>query len=103
MLLGMVTHPYFAEQTIAKSRHHRQEIKMYDDSPTGGSSPVCSSACTTSIPSAAISRARWSIAEITPEMLYDSGKAFYAPGNMVLGCRQHYHGADLWLPVSATA
>ena len=25
-----------------------------------------------------------SIAEITPEMLYDSCKAFYAPGNMVL-------------------
>ena len=45
VLLGMVTHPYFTEQTIAKEQ--------------GIIGPACSSACTTSIPSAAISRARW--------------------------------------------
>ena len=40
VLLGMVTHPYFTART-------------------GGSSPACSSACTTATPSAVISRARW--------------------------------------------
>ena len=59
VLLGMVTHPYFTEQTIAKEQGIiGQEIKMMP-ARTGGSSPACSSACTTSIPSAAISRARW--------------------------------------------
>ena len=59
VLLGMVTHPYFTEQTIAKEQGIiGQEIKMYDDSPdwrliTGPS------ACTTATPSAVISRARW--------------------------------------------
>ena len=34
VLLGMVTHPYFTEQTIAKEQGIiGQEIKMYDDSP----------------------------------------------------------------------
>jgi len=59
VLLGMVTHPYFTEQTIAKEQGIiGQEIKMYDDSPdwrliTG------SSACITATPSAATLRARW--------------------------------------------
>ena len=62
-----------------------QEIKMYDDSPdwrliTGlfeclyHSHPIRSD----------IAGTVESIAEITPAMLYDSCKAFYAPGNMVL-------------------
>ena len=34
VLLGMVGHPYFTEQTIAKEQGIiGQEIKMYDDSP----------------------------------------------------------------------
>ena len=86
VLLGMVTHPYFTEQTIAKEQGIiGQEIKMYDDSPdwrliTGlfeclyHSHPIRSD----------IAGTVESIAEITPEMLYDSCKAFYAPGNMVL-------------------
>lgn len=86
VLLGMVTHPYFTEQTIAKEQGIiGQEIKMYDDSPdwrliTGlfeclyHEHPIRSD----------IAGTVESIAEITPEMLYDSCKAFYAPGNMVL-------------------
>ena len=86
VLLGMVGRPYFTEQTIAKEQGIiGQEIKMYDDSPdwrliTGlfeclyHSHPIRSD----------IAGTVESIAEITPEMLYDSCKAFYAPGNMVL-------------------
>ena len=86
VLLGMVTHPYFTEQTIAKEQGIiGQEIKMYDDSPewrliTGlfeclyHSHPIRSD----------IAGTVESIARITPEMLYDSCRAFYAPGNMVL-------------------
>ncbi len=86
VLLGMVTNPYFTEQTIAKEQGIiGQEIKMYADSPewrlvTGlfeclyHSHPIRSD----------IAGTVESIAEITPEMLYDSCKAFYAPGNMVL-------------------
>ena len=86
VLLGMVTHPYFTEQTLAKEQGIiGQEIKMYDDSPdwrliTGlfeclyHEHPIRSD----------IAGTVESIAEITPEMLYDSCKAFYAPGNMVL-------------------
>ena len=86
VLLGMVGHPYFTEQTIAKEQGIiGQEIKMYDDSPdwrliTGlfeclyHSHPIRSD----------IAGTVESIAEITSAMLYDSCKAFYAPGNMVL-------------------
>ena len=86
VLLGMVTHPYFTEQTIAKEQGIiGQEIKMYDDSPdwrliTGlfeclyHSHPIRSD----------IAGTVESIAQITPEMLYDSCRAFYAPDNMVL-------------------
>ena len=86
VLLGMVGHPYFTEQTIAKEQGIiGQEIKMYDDSAdwrliTGlceclyHSHPICSD----------IAGTCESIAEITPKMLYDCCEAFYAPGNMVL-------------------
>lgn len=86
VLLGMVTNPYFTEQTIAKEQGIiGQEIKMYADSPewrlvTGlfeclyHSHPIRND----------IAGTVESIAEITPEMLYDCCKAFYAPGNMVL-------------------
>ncbi len=86
VLLGMVTHPYFTEQTIAKEQGIiGQEIKMYDDSPDWRliiglfeclyhNHPIRSD----------IAGTVESIAEITPEMLYNSCRAFYAPGNMVL-------------------
>ena len=86
ILLGFVSRPYFTAATVEKEQGIiGQEIKMYDDSPdwrliTGlfeclyHSHPIRSD----------IAGTVESIAEITPEMLYDSCKAFYAPGNMVL-------------------
>ena len=44
-----------------------------------------------------------SIAEITPAMLYDSCKAFYAPGNMVLAAPATPPWSRSWPPASATA
>ena len=85
-LLRFVSTPYFTDASVAKEQGIiGQEIKMYDDSPdwrliTGlfeclyHEHPIRSD----------IAGTVESIAEITPEMLYDSCKAFYAPGNMVL-------------------
>ena len=86
VLLGMVGHPYFTEQTIAKEQGIiGQEIKMYDDSPdwrliTG----LCECLYHSHPIRSDIAGTVESIAEITPEMLYDCCKAFYAPNNMVL-------------------
>lgn len=86
VLLEMVTHPYFTQQTIDKEQGIiGQEIKMYDDSPdwrlvTGmleclyHTHPIRSD----------IAGTCESIAGITPEMLYGCCEAFYAPNNMVL-------------------
>ena len=86
ILLDFVQSPYFTEASVQKEQGIiGQEIKMYADSPewrlvTGlfeclyHSHPIRSD----------IAGTVESIAEITPEMLYDSCKAFYAPGNMVL-------------------
>ena len=86
ILLGMVNHPYFTEQTIAKEQGIiGQEIKMYDDSAdwrliTG----LCECLYHNHPIRSDIAGTVESIAQITPEMLYDSHKAFYAPNNMVL-------------------
>ena len=86
VLLGMVGRPYFTEQTIAKEQGIiGQEIKMYDDSAdwrliTG----LCECLYHSHPIRSDIAGTVESIAEITPEMLYDCCKAFYAPGNMVL-------------------
>ena len=86
VLLGMVGHPYFTEQTIAKEQGIiGQEIKMYDDSAdwrliTG----LCECLYHSHPIRSDIAGSCESIAEITPEMLYDCCEAFYAPGNMVL-------------------
>ena len=86
VLLGMVGHPYFTEQTIAKEQGIiGQEIKMYDDSAdwrliTG----LCECLYHSHPIRSDIAGSCESIAEITPGMLYDCCEAFYAPGNMVL-------------------
>ena len=86
ILLGMVNHPYFTEQTIAKEQGIiGQEIKMYEDSAdwrliTG----LCECLYHSHPIRSDIAGTVESIAQITPEMLYDSHKAFYAPNNMVL-------------------
>ena len=82
----MVGRPYFTEQTIAKEQGIiGQEIKMYDDSAdwrliTG----LCECLYHSHPIRSDIAGTVESIAEITPGMLYDCCRAFYAPGNMVL-------------------
>ena len=86
VLLGMVGHPYFTRETIAKEQGIiGQEIKMYDDSAdwrliTG----LCECLYHSHPIRSDIAGTCESIAKITPEMLYDCCKAFYAPNNMVL-------------------
>ena len=86
VLLGMVGHPYFTGQTIAKEQGIiGQEIKMYDDSAdwrliTG----LCECLYHSHPIRSDIAGTVESIAKITPEMLYDCCRAFYAPNNMVL-------------------
>ena len=86
ILLDFVTHPYYTKETVNKEQGIiGQEIRMYDDNPswqlyfgmlTGlyTNNPVrIDTAGTTE-----------TIAEITPEILYDTYKAFYNPSNMAL-------------------
>ena len=86
ILLNMVGHPWFTKETIAKEQGIiGQEIKMYDDSAdwrliTG----LCECLYHSHPIRSDIAGTVESIAEITPEMLYDCCKAFYAPNNMVL-------------------
>lgn len=88
ILLGMVGHPYFTQQTIDKEQGIiGQEIKMYDDNPdwqliTG----LCECLYHQHPIRSDIAGTVESIAEITPEMLYACCEAFYAPANMVLAC-----------------
>lgn len=87
ILLGMVGHPYFTEQTIAKEQGIiGQEIKMYDDS-VDWRLMMALFRCLYQNHALRddIAGSVESIAEITPEMLYDCCDAFYRPGNMVLG------------------
>ena len=86
VLLEMVGKPYFTQQTIDKEQGIiGQEIKMYDDSAdwrliTG----LCECLYHSHPIRSDIAGTCESIATITPEMLYDCCKAFYAPNNMVL-------------------
>ena len=86
VLLEMVGKLYFTQQTIDKEQGIiGQEIKMYDDSAdwrliTG----LCECLYHSHPIRSDIAGTCESIATITPEMLYDCCKAFYAPNNMVL-------------------
>ncbi len=86
VLLGMVTHPYFTEQTIAKEQGIiGQEIKMYDDSPDWRLLNALFCCLYADHPLRDdIAGTVESIAGLTPQMLYNCTKGFYAPSNMVL-------------------
>lgn len=86
ILLGMVNQPYFTEATIEKEQGIiGQEIKMYDDSPEWRIMTALFGSLYHNHPIRNdIAGTVESIAQITPEMLYDCCKAFYNPGNMVL-------------------
>lgn len=86
ILLNFVQQPYFTEETVAKEQGIiGQEIRMYDDSPDWRvmfnllegmyhNHPV----------KVDIAGTVESIAEITPEKLYECYDAFYSPENMAL-------------------
>ena len=86
ILLSMVNEPYFTEATIAKEQGIiGQEIKMYDDSPDWRVMTAIFGCLYQNHPIRHdIAGTVESIASITPDMLYDSCRAFYNPGNMVL-------------------
>lgn len=86
VLLGMVTHPYFTEQTIAKEQGIiGQEIKMYDDSPDWRLLNALLHCLYADHPLRDdIAGTVESIAGLTPQMLYNCTKGFYAPSDMVL-------------------
>lgn len=86
ILLNFVSQPYFTDETVAKEQGIiGQEIRMYDDSPDwrvmfnllGGmyhNHPV----------KVDIAGTVETIAEITPEKLYECYNSFYTPENMAL-------------------
>lgn len=86
VLLQMVTHPYFTAETIAKEQGIiGQEIKMYDDSPDWRLMNTLLSCLYEKHPIREdIAGSCESIAQLTPELLYDCCRAFYQPGNLVL-------------------
>lgn len=86
VLLEMVGKPYFTQQTIDKEQGIiGQEIKMYDDSPDWRLLNALFCCLYADHPLRDdIAGTVESIAGLTPQMLYNCTKGFYAPSNMVL-------------------
>ncbi len=95
VLLGMVAHPYFTEQTIAKEQGIiGQEIKMYDDSPDWRLITGLFECLYAATPSAATSRARWRALPRSPRRCSTTAAGRSMPGQYGAGRRwQHHHGA----------
>ena len=86
ILLDFVSHPYFTKETVEKEQGIiGQEIRMYEDNPNWRVYFNLLRALyhnhTVRIDTAGTVE---SIAQITPEILYDCYNTFYNPGNMVL-------------------
>ena len=106
VLLGMVSRPYFTEQTITKEQGIiGQEIKMYDDSAdwrliTG----LCECLYHSHPIRSDIAGTVESIAEITPEMLYDCCQGVLWPPTTWCWPPQAAPAWNRsWRPVRATA
>ena len=86
ILLGLVGHPYFTDETVAKEQGIiGQEIRMYDDSPEWRMMFALLQGLYHAHPVRDdIAGTEESIARITPQLLYRCTDAFYAPGNLVL-------------------
>lgn len=86
ILLGQVGKPWFTKASIAKEQGIiAQEIKMYEDNPDWRLLNALFCCLYREHPLRDdIAGTVSSIAEMTPALLYDCAKAFYAPGNMVL-------------------
>ena len=86
ILLDFVREPYFTDETVAKEQGIiGEEIRMYDDSPNW---QLLSGALDLMYRDHPIrddiAGTEQSIAEITPQMLYDCYNAFYTADNMVI-------------------
>ena len=86
ILLGLVGHPYFTNETVDKEQGIiGQEIRMYDDSPEWRMMFALLQGLYHEHPVRDdIAGTEESIACITPQLLYRCTDAFYAPGNLVL-------------------
>ena len=85
-LLRFVSTPYFTAETVAKEQGIiAQEIRMYDDDPESVVNLELMKLLYKVHPMREdIAGTVESIAQITPETLYDCHRAFYTPGNMCL-------------------
>lgn len=85
-LIRFVTSPYFTKETVEKEQGIiAQEIKMYDDDPDWVMMTMMLANLYVDHPIRDdIAGTVESIAEITPQTLYDCYNAFYRPTNMVL-------------------
>lgn len=86
ILLSFVSNPYFTKETVAKEQGIiGQEIRMYDDSPDWRVMfNLLDGAYHNHPVKVDIAGTVDSIAEITPEKLYECYNSFYTPSNMVL-------------------
>lgn len=86
ILLGFVQNPYFTDETVAKEQGIiGQEIRMYDDAPDWRVMFNLLECMYHNHPiKIDIAGTVESIAEITPEKLYQCYNAFYTPHNMAL-------------------
>ncbi len=86
LLLEFVSTPYFTEETVTKEQGIiGQEIDMTADSPdTAIFEGLMDNMYRKHPVSIPILGWRHTIAQITPQVLYDCHRAFYRPGNMVL-------------------
>lgn len=86
ILLKLVSRAYFTKETVEKEQGIiGQEIKMYDDSPEWRMMFALLQSMYHQHPVREdIAGTVESIAQITPEMLYDCVKAFYSPANLVI-------------------
>jgi len=90
-LLSFVSVPYFTQQSVDKERGIiGQEIRMYEDAPDYAAYIEFMKCLFAENPLRdSVAGSVESIAEITPETLYDCHRVFYHPSNMVLcvvGC-----------------
>ena len=86
LLLEFVSTPYFTEESVQKEQGIiGQEIGMHEDNPDARSFELLMEAMYDRHPiRVPILGTRETIAQITPQTLYDCHKAFYRPGNMLL-------------------
>lgn len=97
ILLDCVTHPYFTDETIRKELGIiGEEIDMHEDHPgTRISNNLMRAAYHRHPIRKSILGTKQSIAEITPQILYECVQTFYNPRNMLLSVSGNVDPADL--------